>query len=114
MGCNAGKYWCLDSHGTTVGKEASATYLQCTHLKHLVLELFRADALNRSCWCDCGNRGCPRCNLAITIILINCSALGFASAERNLPLLEERGVHIMQFWRKKEVQYADHCATCPQ
>ena len=83
-------------------------------LKHLVLDVLQADALNRSSWCDCGNGGCPRCNLAFTIVLIKRSASVSASAERNLPLLEERGVHIMQLWCKKEVQYAIDCATCPQ
>ena len=90
------------------------TYLQSTDLKHLVLNVLQADALNRSSWCDCGNGGCPHCNLAVTIVLIKRSASVSASAERILPLLEERGVHVMQFWRKKEVQYAMDCAICPQ
>ena len=30
MGYNVGKYWYLDSHGTTVEKEAGVTYLQST------------------------------------------------------------------------------------
>ena len=114
MGYTAGKYGYLDSHGTTVGKEAGVTFLQSTDLKHLVLDVLQADALNRSSWCDCGNGGCPRCNLAVTIVLIQRSTSVSASAERILPLSEERGVHIMQLWRKKELQYAIECATCPQ
>ena len=35
-------------------------------------------------------------------------------AERLLPLSEERGVHIMQLCRKKEVRYTIDCATYPQ
>ena len=114
MGYNAGKYWYLDSHGTTVGKEGGVTYLQSTDLKHLVLDVLQADALNRSSWCDCGNEGCPRCNLAVTIVLIKRPASVSASADRILPLSEERSVHIKEFWRKKEVQYTIDCATCPQ
>ena len=83
-------------------------------LKHLVVDVLQADALNRSSWCDCGNGGCPRCNLAVTIVLIKCPPSVSATAVRILPLSEERGVHIMQLWCKKEVQYAIDCAPCPQ
>ena len=83
MGYNARKYWYLDSHGTTVGEEAGVTYLHSTDLEHFVLDVLQADALNQSSWRDCGNRGCPCCNLAVTIVLIKRSA--WVSASRSEP-----------------------------
>ena len=105
MGYNAEKYSYLDSHGTTVRTQAGVTYLQSSDLKHLVPGVLQADALKRSSWCDCGNGGCPRCNLDATIVIMKCCT------EANT---EERGIHIVQFCCKMEVQYAIDCATCPR